>query len=147
MINRRRVVGMAIGAAIVGPVTSHADEPRPPVVGVLVIPDSQLSTFRQTLQDLGHIERRTIRLEVRSAKGDLQRLPELATELVRAKADVIVAVFTPAVLAARQATSDIPIVMLGVGDPVGMGIVQPRSPGRQYHRNGRSCAARSGQKP
>jgi ABC-type uncharacterized transport system substrate-binding protein len=60
---------------------------------------------------------------LRSAEGTLDRLPALATELVRDRVDVIAALFTPAVLAAKGATSTIPIVMMNAGDPVGMGIV------------------------
>jgi putative tryptophan/tyrosine transport system substrate-binding protein len=119
---RRRELLLA-GTAITWPLVARAEQPKVPTVGVLVIPDYQLPLFRQGLRDLGYVEGQTIRLEIRSANGDLQRLGELAAELVRLKVDVLVAVLTPAVLAAQHATSETPIVMLGVGDPVGMGIV------------------------
>ena len=93
------------------------------MVGVLAIRDSQFAAFREELRSIGYIDGRTVQLEGRSARGNLDRLPELAAELVHLKVDVLVAVFTPAILAARDSTSEIPIVMLDVGDPVGMGIV------------------------
>jgi putative ABC transport system substrate-binding protein len=122
-MKRRDLFALLGGAVITWPLVARAEQPKVPTVGVLVIPDYQLPLFRQGLRDLGYVEGQTIRLEIRSANGDLQRLPELAAELVRLKVDVLVAVFTPAVLAAQHATSETPIVMLGVGDPVGMGIV------------------------
>jgi putative ABC transport system substrate-binding protein len=122
-VNRRELLILGAGTAIARPFAARAEQPKVPTVGVLVIPDYQLPLFRQGLRDLGYVEGQTIRLEIRSANGDLQRLPELAAELVRLKVDVLVAVFTPAVLAAQHATSETPIVMLSVGDPVGMGIV------------------------
>ena len=122
-MRRRDLVVLIGGAAALRPLAAAAQQPKVPMVGVLVIPEYQLPVFRQRLHDLGYVEEQNIRLEIRSAKGDITRLPELAAELVLLKADVIVAVFTPAVLAAKHATSEIPIVMMGVGDPVGMGIV------------------------
>jgi putative ABC transport system substrate-binding protein len=120
---RRRTLLTLLGGAACWPLGVRAQQPKRPLVGVLAIRASQIVLFQQKLRELGYLDGQTITLEVRSAEGDLQRLPELATELVRLKVDVLVAVFTPAVLAAQHATSEIPIVMLGVGDPVGMGIV------------------------
>ena len=77
--------------------------------------------FRQGLRDLGYVEGETITLETRFAEGMADRLPGLMAEMVRLKADVIVAPTTPAVRAARQATGTIPIVMANVADPVGLG--------------------------
>jgi putative tryptophan/tyrosine transport system substrate-binding protein len=62
-------------------------------------------------------------MEYRGAEGQYERLPDLAAELVRLKVDVLLAVITPAALAAKQATTTIPMVMVGVGDPVGSGLV------------------------
>jgi putative tryptophan/tyrosine transport system substrate-binding protein len=75
------------------------------------------------LRDLGYVEGKNIVIEYRSAEGNYDRLPELAAELVRLKPDVLVTSATPATLAAKQATTTIPIVMVDVGDPVGSGIV------------------------
>jgi len=79
--------------------------------------------FRQGLRDLGWIGGQNIIVEYRFAEGRLDRLPDLAAELVRLKVAVIVATPTPAAVAARKATATIPIVMRGVGDPVGLGLV------------------------
>jgi putative ABC transport system substrate-binding protein len=79
--------------------------------------------FRQGLRDLGYVEGETIAFETRFAEAVVDRLPRLMAELVRLKADVIVAPSTPAVRAARQATRTIPIVMVNVADPVGLGFV------------------------
>ena len=114
-------------SAVLSPRAGAAQQVRVPVVGVLVAgrPDPGLAIrlFREGLRDQGYVEGRNIRIEVRSAEGNIERLPELAAELVRQKVDIIVAWMTPVVLAAKRATTEIPIVMLGAGDPVGMGIV------------------------
>ena len=79
--------------------------------------------FRQGLRALGHVEGKTALIEVRHADGNLERLPELAAEIVRLNVDVIVAATTPAVRAVQRSTSDVPIVMAFAGDPVGDGLV------------------------
>jgi len=79
--------------------------------------------FRDGLRELGWIEGQNIAIERRSAEGQLDRLPDLAAELVRLKVDVIAAATAPAVAAAKSATTTIPIVMLTVTDPVGRGFV------------------------
>ena len=75
------------------------------------------------LRELGYLENQNIAIEYRWADGNFERLPELAVELVRLKVDVIVSVVTQASLAAKQATSTIPIVMIAVSDPVEAGII------------------------
>ena len=100
-----------------------------PQIGVLYpglsgVSASQLDGFRQGLRELGYAEGKNIAIEYRFAEGKLGRLPDLAADLVRLKVDVIVAAGgTPAILAAKNATSTIPIVFPTVGDPVGLGIV------------------------
>lgn len=79
--------------------------------------------FVRELRELGYIEGRNLRLEVRKADWKLERLPELAAALAKLNVDLIVAFTDPAILAARRATSTIPIVMLGSSDPVGAGFV------------------------
>jgi putative tryptophan/tyrosine transport system substrate-binding protein len=79
--------------------------------------------FRQGLRELGYVEGHTFVIEYRSADGHDERFPALAADLVRARVDLIVTRGTPAALAAKQATSTIPIVITGVGDPVGQGVV------------------------
>jgi ABC-type uncharacterized transport system substrate-binding protein len=82
-----------------------------------------IEAFRQGLRDLGYIEGKNIIIEYRYAEGKLDRLPELAAELVRLKIDVILAAGTQTTTAAKQATSTIPIVAAGAGDLVGTGLV------------------------
>jgi len=78
--------------------------------------------LREALRELGYLEGQNISFEFRSAEGKLDRLPELASELVRLKVDVIVALYVPSGLAAKQATREIPIVIIAA-DPVETGIV------------------------
>jgi len=85
--------------------------------------DQNRSAFGERLRELGWIEGQNLVVESRWAEGRFERLPELAAELVRLKCDVIVAVVTQASLAARSATSTIPIVMIAVSDPVAAGLV------------------------
>jgi putative ABC transport system substrate-binding protein len=79
--------------------------------------------FRQELRRLGYTEGQNLVIEYRSANGSFARLPDLAAELVGLKVDIIVAVVTQAALAAKKATGTVPIVMVGVSDPVGAGLV------------------------
>jgi putative ABC transport system substrate-binding protein len=84
---------------------------------------ANLGAFRQGLRELGYVEGRNLIIEYRSADGHAERFPDLATELVRLKVDLIVTRGTPAALAAKNATRTIPVVMANAGDPVGSGIV------------------------
>jgi len=86
-------------------------------------PSPELDAFRQGLRELGYIEGQNITIEYRSADNKLDRLSALADELVRLKVDVIVTPGTPASVAAKHATSTIPIVFAGVADAVGAGLV------------------------
>jgi putative tryptophan/tyrosine transport system substrate-binding protein len=83
-----------------------------------------VEAFREGLRTLGYVEGRNVVIEHRSAEGRFDRLPDLAADLVRLRVDVIVAVVTQASLAAKTATTTIPIVMLGVADPVAAGLVR-----------------------
>jgi putative ABC transport system substrate-binding protein len=83
----------------------------------------QLEGLRAGLRDLGYVEGRDIRFEFRSAEGKYERLPQLATELVGLKVDLIVTAGTPPTRAAKAATTTISIVMIGAGDPVASGLV------------------------
>ena len=84
----------------------------------LVTARGGMAELRQRLRDLGYVEGRDIRFEVRSANEDFERLPDLAADLVRSGVDLIIAVSSPAIRAAENATSTIPIVMLSGTDPV-----------------------------
>jgi putative ABC transport system substrate-binding protein len=83
----------------------------------------QLKAFWQEIRNLGWIERKNIVIDYRFADQDTKRLPELAAELVRLKPDVIVVVATSSALAVKSATTTIPIVLTGVGDPVAAGLI------------------------
>ena len=83
-----------------------------------------LDVFRQALRELGHVEGQSVAIEYRFAEGKYERLPDLATELVHLKVDVIVATTgVPPVQAAQRATKTIPIIMIGPADPVAAGLV------------------------
>jgi len=94
------------------------------LAGVSATADApRLDAFRQGLRELGYVEGQTLVIEFRHESGELARLPALAAELVGLKPDVVVAVTTNAVQAAKQATTTIPIVFMGVTDPVTTGLV------------------------
>jgi putative ABC transport system substrate-binding protein len=125
-MTRRRFLGVAAGAAASWPLRAHAQQPRLPVIGVLLPagnpePEAFLKGLREGLNEYGYVEGQNIRLELRSAEASL--LPARAAELVRLKVDVIVTSLTPAAQAAKQATREIPIVMAPAGDPVATGLV------------------------
>ena len=82
-----------------------------------------MEAFRQELSKLGWIEGKNITIEYRFAEQKAERLPELAADLVRLNVDLIVVTGTPAALAAKKATTTIPIVMMNTPDPVGLGLV------------------------
>ena len=129
----RRKLLIALGAgALVAPFSSFAQQQNkiwrvgflaPRHVDFL---DSDVfyGPFRQGLRELGYVEGKNLVIEWRSAEGNNERLPGLATELVNLKVDVIVTVGTPATSAAQKATTTIPIVVGGTGDPVGSGFVK-----------------------
>ena len=83
----------------------------------------RIEAFRQGLRDFGYVEGSTIMIEYRWAEGRYERLPELAADLVRSNVDLIATHATPGSLAAKQATTTIPIVMAVIGDPVASGVV------------------------
>ena len=86
-------------------------------------PNTTIGALQQGLRDLGYIEGQNLVIEQRWAEGNVERLSTLAAELVRLKVDVLVTAFTPAALAAKDATTTIPIVMAGVSNPVERGLV------------------------
>jgi putative ABC transport system substrate-binding protein len=92
-------------------------------IGVLLVSGPEpMGPFREALGELGFAEGRNVQIEIRSAQGQIGRLPELAAELVRGQIEVLVAIQTPAVYAAKNATRDIPIVMMA-GDPIATGLI------------------------
>jgi putative ABC transport system substrate-binding protein len=129
---RRRTFLAGLGsAAAASPLRAQAQSPKAPRIGVLVLgnPDPEVfyAQFRKALGELGYVDGQNIRFDFRSAGGRLEHLTDLAADLVREKVDLIVGWQTPTVTAASRATRDIPIVMAGVGDPLGTGLIQSLS--------------------
>jgi putative ABC transport system substrate-binding protein len=126
---KRRQFITLLGGATALPMAARAQQAgRLPTIGFLGAgtpsPYKQLtSAFVQRLRELGWIEERTVAIEYRWAEGRSERLPVVAAEFVRLKVDVMVMEGTPATLAAKQATSIIPIVFPVSGDPVSAGLV------------------------
>src|SRR5437867_2266582 len=130
---RRTIIGFIItvtlGCLCVAPL---APEAKPPTyahrIGVLwggTTPgrDPFVEAFLEAMRTLGYVEGQTLVMAYRTAEGQYERLPALAAELVRLQVDVLLVTITPAALAVKQATSTIPIVMVGIGDPVESGLV------------------------
>ncbi len=125
---RKKFLGFALCAVLFALCTfAGAQETRKIArIGLLTLipkPDSLELIFMQGLRDLGYDEGRNITIEYRRAAGKVESLPRLAEELVRLKVDLIVVRSTPVVEAAKNATTTIPLVMTGVGDPVRSGFV------------------------
>jgi putative ABC transport system substrate-binding protein len=126
-VSNRRTFITLLGGAAVWPLAARAQQLKVAQIGVLVLTstdgESLTRELRLGLRDLGYSEGRNFTFQLRSADGDAGRLPQLATDLVSAQVDVIVATFTPCALAAKQATTTIPIVMAAVADPIAVGLV------------------------
>jgi ABC-type uncharacterized transport system substrate-binding protein len=122
---KRREFITVLGGAATWPLAARAQQPKLPRIGILIPanPEPFWNEFQQGLREHDYIEGQTIQFEFRSAEGKPNLLRGLADELVRLKVDIIVASQTPAVTAARQATTEIPIVMAPAGDPVGTGLI------------------------
>jgi putative tryptophan/tyrosine transport system substrate-binding protein len=124
---RRREFIMMLGGAAAWPLGARA-QGKFARIGVLALTSADAQSLaralREGLREFGYAEGQNFTFEFRSADGNVDRLPALAADLVRLPVDVIVATFTPCALAAKQATTTIPIVMVAVADPVGAGLVQ-----------------------
>ena len=127
-----RLVGLAVvlslGFLLAPPVVEAQPTDKVYRIGVLertsaTVNAANLDSFRQGLRALGYVEGKNLVIEYRSAGGRDERFAELAAELVRLKVDLILTRGTPAALAAKNATPTIPVVITGVGDPVGQGII------------------------
>ena len=125
---RKKIFGLALGALLFALSGSAHAQQKLPRIGFL---DSSTASgsavlveaFRQDLNKLGWIEGKNIAIEYRFGGQTPEPLPELAADLVRLKVDIIVGASTNSALAAKSATTTIPIVMVNVGDPVGAGLV------------------------
>jgi ABC-type uncharacterized transport system substrate-binding protein len=125
---RRRDFMTILAGAGAYPLSAGAEQRALPLIGLLS-PFSRADAevwhqaFRQGLRDLGRVEGAHVRVEYRYAEGRSERLPELVTELIDLKVDVIVTSVTPDALVAARATKTIPIVMAAPGDPLLTGLV------------------------
>jgi len=128
-MNKRKLRSFALCAMLFALCQSaEAQQPKVPRVGYVFATTSSadsdlLIAIRQGLRELGYVEGRNIALEVRWAEGRYERFPALVAELVHDRVDVLVVATTPIALAAKNATSTIPVVMVAVGDPVESGLV------------------------
>jgi putative tryptophan/tyrosine transport system substrate-binding protein len=121
---QRREFIMLLGGAAAWPLTVWAQQPeRMRRIGILETTSAKLNAasygaFLEAMKALGYVEGRNIVIEYRSAEGHGEQFPELAADLLRLKVDVIVTRGTPAILAAKAATTSVPIVMAAVGEPL-----------------------------
>src|SRR2546430_258364 len=127
-LKRREFITLLGGAASL-PLAARAQQPRITKIGHLEsgFPSSSpnlLAAFRQGLRELGYVEGQNLFIERRYGEGREERLPQLAEELVQFGVDVIFAIGPPQALAVAKATNRIPIVFVGGGDPVAMGLVK-----------------------
>jgi putative ABC transport system substrate-binding protein len=122
-IRRRELIVTLGSAAVAWPLAGRAEQPaKIPRIGIL--DDAPMwQAFRQALRELGYLEGQNIAYEYRYGDGAPDRLATAAAELVRRPVDLIATFGTPATRAAKEATATIPIVMIGIGDPVRTGLV------------------------
>ena len=127
-MRRREFITLLGGTGAVWPLAARAQQATMPVVGFLGSDSPELfadrlRAFRRGLKDAGYIESENVAIEYRWANGDNNRLAALAAELVGLRVNVLVSGTTPAALAAKAATTSIPIVFIIAGDPVALGLV------------------------
>jgi putative ABC transport system substrate-binding protein len=124
-VDRRRFLRTVSVSLLAAPLVSEGQTPAKALrVGILWGGRADvLPTFSGALRDQGYVDGQNVIIEPRSAGAESARYNELAAELVGAKVDIILAVSTPAAVAAKRATTTIPIVFAGVGDPIGTGLV------------------------
>jgi putative ABC transport system substrate-binding protein len=127
-MKRREFIGLVGGVAAAWPLAARAQTPKMPVVGHLSINSAignpqQEVAFRQGLKEGGFVEGQNVAIESRWAEGQYDRLPALATDLVRRQVAVIFVGGDPSIAAAKAATATIPIVFETAGDPVQLGFV------------------------
>jgi putative tryptophan/tyrosine transport system substrate-binding protein len=123
---RRREFIALVGSAAVWPTAAYAQSAAIPVIGLLT-PEAPISSdvdgLREGLRQLGYTEGSNLHIEYRFAKGNFDQLAQFAKELVALKVDLIVSFVTQASIEAKKATATTPIVMVGVADPIGSGLI------------------------
>ena len=127
-MRRRDFIKATVGTAIAWPVAAHADESAMPVIGYLgssspAYRGHLLTAFWRGLRDSGYVEGENVAIEYRWAQDQYDRLPDLAADLIRRHVLVIAATDTPSAIAAKAATTTLPIVFASGGDPVKEGLV------------------------
>jgi putative ABC transport system substrate-binding protein len=125
-MRRREFITLFGGVAATWPLSASAQQPKVWRIGVLAsVPPTpaMLSAFRDGMRERGYVEGQNLSIDVRWPQGSFEHDPSPVAELINSNVDVIVAWATPTVIAVRRATSTIPIVMVGVGDPVGSGFI------------------------
>jgi putative ABC transport system substrate-binding protein len=131
LLSRRDLMSSLYGAALGCPIAAWAQSP---VARVAVLDPAAVSGWQacvDALRERGWVDGRNLAFELRSTEGRLERFQELATELVALRPDVIIAVSSQSTQALRERTGSIPIVMVGVADPIGSGFVASLArPGR-----------------
>jgi putative ABC transport system substrate-binding protein len=128
MRRRDLVVGLAVGGLAAWPLAVRAQEPKVPIVGVLfggsaALLKTTFSPFLTGLGELGYRDGQNVTIQFRTAEGRYELLPALVSELVAGKTDVIVALASPASMAAKTASSTVPVVFAIAADPVALGLV------------------------
>jgi putative ABC transport system substrate-binding protein len=125
ILMKRRDVLLAAGAVLAMPFASAQQAPKVYRIGLLspTSPNPAVEAFRQGLREHGYVEGKNVILETRFAEGRSERIPKLVAELLQLKVEVLMAASSPGVLAAKKATSSVPIVFAGVIDPIALNVV------------------------